>query len=156
MIKILLFIFVIVLISAITIWTIDNNGIIEIQWLDYFIKTDMLTAIIIIIISYCFLAIILSILSSIFSFKFSTIKKIFAPNKLKLLTKSVKKDQEAFNLILEILQDLENNDAKSASKKHKNLIKLNNNKNLNNFLLAKIYNINGELKKSEDLLKEIK
>lgn len=156
MIKILLFIFVIVLISAITIWTIDNNGIIEIQWLDYFIKTDMLTAIIIIIISYCFLAIILSILSSIFSFKFSTIKKIFAPNKLKLLTKSVKKDQEAFNLILEILQDLENNDAKSASKKHKNLIKLNNNKNLNNFLLAKIHNVNGELKKSEDLLKEIK
>jgi len=134
---------------------IENNGTLEILWLGYLVKTDILTSIAILIISYCALAIIFTILAKIFHFNFASVKKFFSPNKLKALTKSLQKDEQSFRLILQILQNLENGDDKEALKIHKQLIKTSKNQDLNDFLLAKIHFNLGDYKKSQEIAGKI-
>jgi len=155
MIRVLLLIFFIVIISSSAIWMIENNGVLEISWLGYLIKTDILTSIIILIIAYYCLYITFTISSKIFSFNLGSLKKLFSPNKLKLLTKSLQKDEQSFETILQILQNIENGDYKEALKNHKQLIKTSKNQELNDFLLAKIHFCLGDYKKSQEIAKKL-
>ena len=153
MIRLILLIFIVLAIATSAIWMIENNGALEITWLGYLVKTDIMTSIVILIMSYYVLRIFFSITSKIFSFNLASLKKFFRPNKLKVLTKTLQNDEKSFEIIFHILQDLENGNNKDALKKHKELVKNSKNQELNNFLLAKIYFNLGDFKKSQEIAK---
>lgn len=155
MIRVFLLILVIFAISWAAIWVIENNGQLEILWLGYLVKTDILTSIILLIVSYAIFAVVFSVLSKILTFNLASIIKIFSPNKLKQLTKSLQKDERSFSTILKILQDLENGDDKQALKTHKELLKTSKNYELNDFLLAKIHFNLGDYKKSQEIARNL-
>lgn len=152
MIRLFFVTLIILAISSSAIWMIENNGTVEILWLGYLVKTDILTSIVILIIAYYALAITFWIFSKIFSIN---LKKLFSTNKLKALTKLLQKDEQSFDSIFKILQNLENGDNKEALKNHKELVKTSKNLDLNDFLLAKIHFCLGDYKKSQEVAKKI-
>ncbi|MBL6664241.1 MAG: heme biosynthesis HemY N-terminal domain-containing protein [Rickettsiales bacterium] len=152
MIRLIILILLIFVISSALVWMIENNGSLEIVWLGYLIKTDILTSLIIVALLYVALAIFWKIISGIFSVN---LKALFSPNKLKKLSKLLQKDEQSFNMILSILQNLENGDNKEALQNHKQLTKTSNNEELNDFLLAKIYYCLEDYKKSQEIASKL-
>lgn len=146
------------LISAFGIvWLFENNGTVLIDWLGYEVKSNVITAIIILIICHYVLVFLRAILSAIFSFN---LKKIFnnwsKKRKLNNLTKSVESDKKSFELIFDIIKFLEEGNKDKALASHKELAKFSSNKELKEVLLAKVLFQQGELKKSQEIFSKLK
>jgi uncharacterized membrane-anchored protein len=139
MFAILWFLFVGVIIAVLMVWMIDNNGTIIINWLDYELQTDVLTAIVLALLAAIFIFAFSYLLARILALKFPNLRKLFfKKNYLKRLENIIKKYHRGFTLITELMLALESGDEKSAHNLHKKFAVLIKNPALNNFFSAKI------------------
>jgi HemY protein len=110
-----------------------------ITWLGYEIKTDILTATLLTIF-FAFLLFAFSyLLARILAIKFPNLLKLFSKrNYLRRLEKLLKRHQQGFDVITQLLLSLESHDKKSSEELHKKFSKLIKNNDLNNFFLGKL------------------
>lgn len=81
MFKTLRFLFVAVIIAAVIAWLLDNNGSIIINWLGYEVRTDILTAILLMIFFTSLVFVIAYFSTKILSIKFPRISQILKRKK---------------------------------------------------------------------------
>ncbi len=140
MLAVLLFLFIAIFISTSLIWMLDHNGLVVITWLGYEVKTDILTALLLTVFFALLLFAFSYLLARILAIKFPNLLKLFSKkNYLRRLEKLLKRHQQAFDVMTQLLLSLETHDKKSYEELHKKFSKLIKVNNLNNFFLGKIF-----------------
>lgn len=139
MLRLLRFILLAFLISAGVIWVSDHNGQVVITWLNYEIRTSILSAVIILLAFTLLVFAITYLLARILAIRFPTISKLFfGKSHVKRLEKLLKKNEKGLQTIVDLLMAIEVRDQKTAKKLQKQVSKLINNNQLDDFLTGKI------------------
>ncbi len=151
MLSILWFLSIAVLVSISLVFVLDHEGLIIVRWLDYQVQTDILTGILLAIIFTIFVFFISYILARILAFKFPNLIRIFFNKKyVKNLEKTIKKQDQALDLLATLALALEVDDKESAKKLSKEFAKLEQSKILNHFYLGKLALVNQDFSKACD------
>ncbi|MFM7702720.1 MAG: hypothetical protein ACKO6C_04605 [Alphaproteobacteria bacterium] len=152
MFTIIWYIILIFLITNSIVWVIENNGTIEINWLDYNIQTDILTAILILGF-FLILTITLSyFLTRILAIKFPELLKFFfRKSYTKKLEKIISNHHQGFETLSKILIALEIQDYEYSKKLFKVYQKQIKYKTIQNFLEAKFAFYDKDFEKSEKI-----
>jgi len=139
MIKIFWYLILIGFFAIVFSLLLDNNGTIVINWLDYQISTDILTASIIIIIAFIFFATFLQITIRILAIKFPfLLKTFFTKTYTKKLEKSLRRQLLGFNSLTDFLLAMQNKNYQLAKSAYQDFSFHIKNKQLNNILQAKL------------------
>jgi uncharacterized membrane-anchored protein len=139
MIKIFWYLILIGFFAIIFSLLLDNNGTIVINWLDYQISTDILTASIIIIIAFIFFAVLLQIAIRILAIKFPfLLKTFFTKTYTKKLEKSLRRQLLGFDSLVDFLLAMQNKNYQLAKSAYQNFSFHIKNKQLNSVLQAKL------------------
>lgn len=133
------FIIALFLITYSLAWLADNNGSVIVNWLNYEMQTDVLTIIVITILSTVFIILLATFLTRILAIKFpSLLKFFFKRNYTRSLEKIVSRHHQGFDELASLLLAIENNDEKYISLHQKNFTKNIKHKKINDFILGKI------------------
>lgn len=127
------------LISYTVHWLLANNGEVVINWFNYQIISDALTVFALTIILVILIFIFSYILARILSFKFPNMFKIFFKKSyVRRLETIIKRQNKAFDEIAKTLTYIDLDEIKNAKKSQKKLHSMTKNKNINEYLSAKI------------------
>lgn len=139
MLAILWFIFLVVIITSGLVWFLDNNGSVIITWLGYQITTDVLTSTLLVCAFTILISFIAYIFTKILAIKFpALLKLIFKKSYTKNLEKIIKRHNQSFEIMSQLMLALEVEDQDSANKLYKKFSSLLKNNSINNFLKAKL------------------
>lgn len=151
MLKLLWFILLAFLISVATIWLVDHNGQVIITWLDYEVRTSILSAVILTTAFTLTIFAITYLFAKILSVRFPSISKLFfGKSQIRKLEKLVKKNEKGSQTIVDLLMAMEVGDQKSSKKLQGRVSKLINNPQLDDFLAGKIAFDHKEFDKAQD------
>lgn len=149
MLAILWFIFLVVVITSGLVWFLDNNGLVIITWLGYQITTDVLTSTLLVCAFTILISFIAYIFTKILAIKFpALLKLIFKKSYTKNLEKIIKRHNQSFEIMSQLMLALEVEDQDSASKLYKKFSGLLKNNSINNFFKAKLALENNSLDES--------
>ena len=155
MLTIIWYIILIFLVTSSVVWIIENNGTIEVNWLDYNIQTDILTAILIL---GFFLILIITLsyfLTRILAIKFPELLKFFfRKSYTRKLEKIISNHHQGFETLSKILIALEIQDYEYSKKLFKTYQKQIKYKTIRNFLEAKFAFYDKDFEKSEKIYNE--
>lgn len=133
------FLLILFLASYSVVWLIDNNGLVQVNWLGYEMQTDVLTILVITIFLTSIIILLASLLTRILAIKFpALLKYFFKRNYTKNLEKIILKHQTGLEDLTNLLLAIEANDDYQKKKFLKNFSAKIKHKNLNNFLNGKL------------------
>lgn len=155
MLTIIWYIILIFLITSSIVWVIENNGTIEINWFDYNVQTDILTAILILGFFLISIATISYFLTRILAIKFPELLKLFfRKSYTRKLEKIITNHHQGFETLSKILIALEIQDYEYSKKLFKTYQKQIKYKTIQNFLEAKFAFFDKDFEKSEKIYNE--
>jgi len=152
MLTVLWFLFVALVLTASVSWLLENNGSVVIQWFGFEVSTDMLTAIL--LAAFCSLTIfaISYLVARVAAIKFPNLLKIlFKKPYTKRLESLLKRHNQAFDIMAQLMLSLEVGDNESSQKLQEKITKLTKRSALNNFFLAKLYQQSGKHEKAAEI-----
>jgi HemY protein len=156
MLTIIWLLFLALIFACCASWLYDNNGLVLIQWFGYEVRTDILTAIISAVSIVVMTLLLTHVLTRILSISIpSLLGGFFKKRRLRKLEKILSKQNEAFNLLAEMLLAIGVKKADSFAKFFKKFDKLVDNSRLDNVLQAKLNLHNGNFAEAEKFLKKI-
>ena len=108
MLTIIWYIILIFLVTSSVVWIIENNGTIEVNWLDYNVQTDILTAILILGFFLVLIVTLSYFLTRILAIKFPELLKFFfRKSYTRKLEKIISNHHQGFETLSKILIALE-------------------------------------------------
>ena len=134
----------IILITIPLVWFFNNNGLISIIWLGFEIKIDVLTCLLLFILSLTIIFLIYRFYSFIISI-FLGIFGIFKVNELKKRDKEIKKYETLVDCIQNYVKAINAKEIKEAQSWQKKIYSLIKNDELKQALLSQIENIRKSL-----------
>jgi uncharacterized membrane-anchored protein len=152
MFAVLWFLFVAFVLTAPLVWLLDHNGLVLITWFGYELRTDVLTAALLIIFAMLLIAVSSYLLTRVLAIRFPQLLKFFfRRNYTARLEKVIKRHHDSFEIMAQMLLAFEARDEKTAEKLRIRFAKLVKNPALNNFFLGKISFANEDFSKAEEL-----
>lgn len=144
-------------VTSSVVWVIENNGTIIINWLGYEIQSDILTASLIFIFFFVFIAFLSYVLTRILAIKFpQLLKLLFKKSYTAKLEKIIANHHRGFDTLTKILLALEVDDYESAKSIHKNFKHQIKYKSINDFFFAKFALENSNYDSSQKFFAEFK
>lgn len=151
MLKVLWYIFLVLIATIGITWILDNNGLVIVKWLGYEIQTDILTTFFLLVLSVVLFTILTYLVVAILAIKFPELLKFFFKKSYtRKLEKIILRHHEAFESISQAMLALEVNDNAAFAKLGDKISSLTKNNPINNFLEGKQALVANDLKKAKE------